>query len=168
MSLNVAIHTNKVLPYSETFIKHHVEGLGDANVTLIGSDRVNRGLVLDKTKVEIINERRFGKLHDILFKLGVSTPAVANVLKNMNASLVHSHFGQNGYAMSPLATKLNIPHVVTFHGVDITIDHVDAQTHGRLLKSFRENTERLAKSDAVFIAVSDFIKDKLIDRKSVV
>ncbi|WP_194436570.1 glycosyltransferase [Vibrio fluminensis] len=160
----VAIHTNKVLPYSETFIKNHIEGLQHFSVCLVGSDRVNNGLELAHTETEIITEQLLGKVQDKLYKAGFVSPSLYRKIKALNADLIHSHFGQNGYAMSTIARKLSIPHVVTFHGVDITIDEIDRVKHGRLLKDFSNNIDKLAKSGATFIAVSDFIRSKLIEK----
>jgi colanic acid/amylovoran biosynthesis glycosyltransferase len=42
-----------------------------------------------------------------------------SVLKHENISLMHSHFGQYGVINQPLASKLNIPHVVSFYGADM-------------------------------------------------
>jgi glycosyltransferase involved in cell wall biosynthesis len=79
-------------------------------------------------------------------------------------SLIHAHFGPDGvYAMS-LADKLKIPFLVTFHGSDIT------RSHRSLLRSMKPSAyhflwseKKLKNKSAAFIAVSHFIKTKLIE-----
>lgn len=79
--------------------------------------------------------------------------------------LIHAHFGPNGVYAMKLADKLNIPFLVTFHGYDITISRQAIWKSGRLLYYqliFHE--EKLKTKAAGFIAVSNFIRQKLIER----
>lgn len=82
-----------------------------------------------------------------------------------NLSLIHAHFGPDGtYAMA-LAEKLKIPFLVTFHGYDITISRAGIWRTGKLLYYqlvFHE--EELKKKAAAFIAVSNFIRNKLLEK----
>ncbi len=82
-----------------------------------------------------------------------------------NLALIHAHHAPNGvYAMS-LAERLNIPLVVTVHGYDITLNRQAVWRTGKLLYYqliFHE--EALKQKAQVFIAVSNFIREKLIAR----
>ena len=80
-------------------------------------------------------------------------------------SLIHAHFGPNGVYALPLARKLKIPLLVTFHGYDITLDRRAIWRTGKLLYYqliFHEL--ELQQKAAGFIAVSKFIRQKLIER----
>jgi colanic acid/amylovoran biosynthesis glycosyltransferase len=49
-----------------------------------------------------------------------STPAWKTALADLSANLIYAHFGKEGYYCSPIAEKLNLPLITTFHGSDIT------------------------------------------------
>ena len=80
-------------------------------------------------------------------------------------SLIHAHFGPNGVYALPLAQKLKIPLLVTFHGYDITLNRTRIWRTGKLLYYqliFHEL--KLQQQAAGFIAVSKFIRHRLIER----
>ncbi|MDJ0569300.1 MAG: glycosyltransferase [Pleurocapsa sp. MO_192.B19] len=82
-----------------------------------------------------------------------------------NLSLIHAHFGPNGVYAMPLAEKLKIPFLVTFHGYDITLTRKAIWRTGKLLYYqliFHE--EKLKTKASAFIAVSNFIQNKLIEQ----
>ena len=82
-----------------------------------------------------------------------------------NLSLIHAHFGPNGVYAMPLAEKLKIPLVVTFHGYDITLTRKNIWRTGKLLYyQFLFYEQQLKRKASVFIAVSKFIQHKLIEQ----
>lgn len=158
----IIIHTNKLLPYSETFIKTHIEMLHNYNVHVLASEILTDGLKVKVLGKTILNSGKFGWVRDCLFKLGMLTPQLRQELKATNAQLVHSHFGQNGFSSLPVAQLLDIPHITTFHGFDITVDDFSVSNVGRLHNRFRKNIKDLQLGGTKFLAVSEFIKNKLI------
>lgn len=58
------------------------------------------------------------------------------------ANLLHSHFGSAGVCDLGLAQKLNIPHVVSFYGVDIK--RPIYKNHHGILKKYKKMFERIA------------------------
>jgi colanic acid/amylovoran biosynthesis glycosyltransferase len=77
--------------------------------------------------------------------------------------LVHSHFGPDAFYGGQLAKSMGVPHVVTFHGYDVT------QSRLALLRMRQPIFVRYAlcplsvnSSATVMLAVSDFIKVKMI------
>jgi len=160
----IAIHTNKLLPYSETFIKNHIEGLTTFESIVIGSEEERDGLTLNVKEKFIIKSQKFGKILDVMHKIGIKVPSLCDFLIKNNAKLIHSHFGQNGYSSVGTAKALAIPHVTTFHGFDISIDELDLRTIGISHYLFRKNIKKLQKNGDLFIAVSNFIKRKLLEK----
>ncbi len=82
-----------------------------------------------------------------------------------NLALIHAHFGPNGVYAMALAEKLKIPFLVTFHGYDITLTRKAIWRTGKLLYYqliFHE--EKLKRKASAFIAVSNFIRNKLIEQ----
>ncbi len=76
--------------------------------------------------------------------------------------LVHAHFGRGGALALPIARALRVPLVVTFHGGDATKDR---HYRRHLLPSvFQRRLAALQREAALFICVSDFIRERLITR----
>ncbi len=108
-----------------------------------------------------------------LFKLKQITHVLTrdpNLFRNYwsdlsNLALIHAHFGPNGVYAMALAEKLKIPFLVTFHGYDITLTRKAIWRTGKLLYYqliFHE--EELKRKASAFIAVSNFIRNKLIEQ----
>jgi len=76
-------------------------------------------------------------------------------------SLVHAHFGVGGVYALPLARRLRVPLVTTFHGFDATL-----QTRALLCSpewaQYRLLRGRLAREGELFICVSSFIRERLL------
>jgi glycosyltransferase involved in cell wall biosynthesis len=82
-----------------------------------------------------------------------------------NLALIHAHFGPNGVYAMALAEKLKIPLVVTFHGYDITLTRQAVWRTGKFLYyQLLWHEEELKRKTSAFIAVSDFIRQKLIEQ----
>jgi glycosyltransferase involved in cell wall biosynthesis len=80
-------------------------------------------------------------------------------------TLIHAHFGPDGVYAMALAEKLKIPFLVTFHGYDITISRTAIWRTGKFLYYqliFHE--EELKRKASAFIAVSHFIRNKLLEK----
>lgn len=92
----------------------------------------------------------------------IPVPALFPPLRR--ADIIHAHFGKNGYVMGPLARALRRPLVTTFHGFDATY-RGDPRTPGGFnqIRFFRDGRAGMAQSSRANIAVSDFIRDRLID-----
>lgn len=79
--------------------------------------------------------------------------------------LIHAHFGPDAVMAMPLARKLGIPLVSTFHGADITVDLQKLQRRPRMTEAhFARQETALQREGQRFIAVSEFIKKQLIAR----
>ena len=94
------------------------------------------------------------------------SPTLFNNLDSLEKlRLIHAHFGPDGVYAMALAEKLSIPFLVTFHGYDITISRKHVWRTGKFLYYqllFYE--EILKKKAAAFIAVSHFIRTKLLEK----
>lgn len=79
-------------------------------------------------------------------------------------SLVHVHFGPDAVMAMPLTRKLNIPMLTTFHGMDITRNKLDLLTSKRPTDiHYALHLSELKQSGTGFIAVSDFVKNLLLE-----
>jgi colanic acid/amylovoran biosynthesis glycosyltransferase len=158
----VLLFSNHLLPYSETFIRSQGENLSSFTACYLGSNKVLNGIDLPKGRAFFINNNKFGKVIDIAFKSGVYIRPVLDLVKKQRPDIIHAHFGPNGFSILPVANKLNIPLVVTFHGFDL-IKKPTLDKHGRLHLRFFKHKQELAFHAQKFIAVSDFIKRRLME-----
>jgi glycosyltransferase involved in cell wall biosynthesis len=79
-------------------------------------------------------------------------------LREWKPRLVHAHFGYDGFLALPLARRLGIPILVTFHGYDATLRSPASPAQAVYLV-MRKRVFR--KADRV-VAVSSFIRDEVI------
>ncbi|MDG0809611.1 glycosyltransferase [Cohnella rhizosphaerae] len=129
-----------------------------------GSKR-NAGLALDPERVNVLNDGGAGgRLRELLFKAtGLGFP-IERKFRQLDFRLLHAHFGPDGVLAAPIARRLRIPLIVTFHGYDATVKDEHARKSYYTHRQYIRKREQLQRSAAVFIAVSDFIRGKLIEK----
>jgi colanic acid/amylovoran biosynthesis glycosyltransferase len=83
-------------------------------------------------------------------------------LRALQPRLIHAHFGRGGALALPIARALGVPLVVQYHGGDAT---KDTHYRRRLLPTiYQQRLAALLRETALFICVSDFIRDQLLAR----
>lgn len=160
---NIIVYRDFLLPPSETFIKAQADQMEKYNAYYVGS-RVVKGLELPTDKVKVLDEGNFGgRVREVTFKMLSLVPRL-KVFRSFEPRLVHAHFGPDGVLALPLAKKLGVPLVVTFHGFDATMK--DEFVHNSFYSHRRYIRERniLQRDGAMFIAVSNFIKSKMLEQ----
>jgi glycosyltransferase involved in cell wall biosynthesis len=83
------------------------------------------------------------------------------LLRNRRPALIHAHFGIEGVYALPLARRLKIPLVTTFHGFDATLSTAallcsPAWAHYPLFR------HRLAREGDLFLCASAFIRERVL------
>ncbi|WP_299486064.1 glycosyltransferase [Acaryochloris sp. IP29b_bin.137] len=158
---NILVYRNTLLNLSETFIKSQMEALRQFTPYYVGLRAKNdiplateRTFVLSQGglcgKIKERNAARHGFPSNFVRQIGQVQP-----------TLIHSHFGQDGTIALPLARRLNLPLIVTFHGFDITT-HDESAESNFIQKIYFQRRETLTRSASLFIAVSEFIHRELI------
>lgn len=160
----VVIFCDHLLYPSETFIRAQAQSLHRYKPVYAGSRRV-RGLELPAESTYTVSSGDVnGRAREVMFKLFGSAPELVERLRALDPVLMHSHFGPDGLRALPLARKLGLPLIVTFHGSDATatdVRHVKAPFgHRRYL------VQRgvLRRGATLFVAVSEFIRGKLLEQ----
>jgi colanic acid/amylovoran biosynthesis glycosyltransferase len=160
----VIIFCDHLLYPSETFIQAQASGLSRFEPVYAGSRRVP-GLDLRGEQIHVINHGNvWGKCQELTFKLAGYAPDLVKRLDALDPVLLHAHYGQNGIRVLPLADKLKIPLIVTFHGSDVTIANWRYQKTTFGFRLYLANKEKLKKSSALFLAVSKFLHRKLLEQ----
>ena len=161
----VVIFCDHLLYPSETFIRAQAQSLLRYKPVYAGSRRV-RGLELPSESTYTVSGGGVnGKAREMYCSSFFGTaPHLVEQLRSLDPVLIHSHFGPDGLRALPLARKLGLPLIVTFHGSDATatdVRHVKAPFgHRRYL------VQRgvLRRGATLFIAVSEFIRGKLLEQ----
>ena len=159
----VIIYADHLLYPSETFILAQASALSEFEAVYAGSRRVV-GLDLPAQQIHLLNRRGslWGRCRELGFKLTGFAPDFVKRLGALSPVLVHAHYGPNGLRALPIARNLKIPLIVTFHGSDVTI--TDLRYHKATLgfRHYLANNQKLKRSRALFLAVSEFIRRKLL------
>jgi colanic acid/amylovoran biosynthesis glycosyltransferase len=93
--------------------------------------------------------------------LGRSPAPFLKLLGPHRPALLHAHFGIEGAQALPLARRLGVPLITTFHGFDVTLSNAALFTSPAwaYYPLFRR---RLAAKGALFLAASGFIRTRLL------
>lgn len=160
---SVVIYTHALLGGSMTFIKSHAEALTRYRAVYAGAHR-DAGIPLPADRTHVLNEGTpMGFVREALLRKWGWAPLLVRKLRPYDPKVVHAHFGTSGPAGLALAERLGVPLVITFHGYDATRKTSElAKSHrGReLLRS----KDRLIERTGAFIAVSEFIRQRLIEQ----
>ena len=160
----VIIFSDHLLYPSETFIKAQAGALCEYEPVYVGSRRVP-GLELPQEKVYTVNTGSLlGKFDELRFKILGSAPAMVKRLAALHPVLLHAHYGPNGLRALPLARSLKLPLVITFHGGDVTTIDLRHQKTYLGFRYYLANKAKLKKIDTIFIAVSKFLRQKLLEQ----
>ena len=159
--MNVGIYTTVFPVYSHMFINEQISNL-----------KRYKPLVILRTKLEetdfpnvSISEGDFYSIKQKLFALTRNTCFFGLKKELSNLNLIHAHFGPDGtYAMA-LANKLNIPFLVTYHGLEVTFSRkAMCLTFKPNIYHFILHERELMEKATFFIAVSRFIEKKIIEK----
>lgn len=160
----VIIFSDHLLYPSETFIHAQASALSEYEPVYAGSRRV-AGLDLRKEQINIINPGNiWGKCRELSFKLIGFAPDFLKRLGALSPVLLHAHYGPNGLRAIQIASNLKIPLIVTFHGSDVTLTDLRYQKTTLGFRHYLANKGKLKKSSALFLAVSKFLRRKLLEQ----
>ncbi|GBG06366.1 hypothetical protein PAT3040_00891 [Paenibacillus agaridevorans] len=163
---SIVVYRDNLLPISETFIFDQVESLTRFNAYYAGC-RFVKGIKLSNESTFVINKKkgsRFGILLESLFiRYGISSK-FNNRFNIIQPKLVHAHFGVGASNILPFVMRKRIKLIVTYHGFDATTTDKAARMSffGHRLYLLRRN--QLIEYVSTFIAVSEFIKRKMIEQ----
>jgi len=173
----VLIYRDVLLPPSETFIKWQSSNLTRFEPYYAGLS-VDKSLKLPDGKLFTVGgggNFYLDAVKKLVFKYCGVDFGLSSRIARVAPKLIHAHFGTGGVTALPIAEKLNIPLVVTFHGFDATVSKDRARLRymggdvPSILNflSFRlyiKKRGRLMEKAALLLAVSDFIKGELIEQ----
>jgi len=158
------VFSDHLLYPSETFIRSQASALSAFEPIFAGSRRV-AGLELPDDKTYTINKGGLrGALLEFAFKLAGFAPGFAQRLSALKPVLMHAHYAANGFRVLPLVKHLRLPLVVTLHGSDITATDTRYEPLRFGQRRYLANKEKLQKNGSLFLAVSNFLRRKLLQQ----
>ena len=154
------VYRDKLFVPSESFIVNIYCGFQELSPKFVGMRLA--GPAGEHDPIVLAQEFSWPPIQEALFKqLGWLPSSLVDRLDKIEAPLMHAHFGKSGAIALPLAEKLQIPLVVTFHGGDATkTTHVKQS----VVPVYNRRRTALFQSARLIIAVSDFIRNRLISQ----
>ena len=156
----IGIYRKAFLKTSEAFIKEQVTHLQKYDPVFIGCTRLKE-IPFSSLYIDSGSKTNLKKYLYLLTR----SPHYLSDLPSQNLSLIHAHFGPDGVYAMAIAEQLSIPFCVTFHGYDITLNRTLASLLPRpLYYQLLLHEKALQKKASAFIAVSNFIHDRLLKK----
>ena len=151
-NIRAYIYRSELLPTSETFIKAQAGALTRFRHQFVGLGRVRLGLSVGQDAITLTRGTSFlARVRRRLYKELAIAPRFHKQIAAAGGSLVHAHFASDGAVISPLCRNLKLPLIVTLHGYDVSVRC-----------DFKKRYERLWADAALFICVSEFIRQKAL------
>lgn len=166
----VLVYRDHLLPLSETFVVNQTLGLESFDAFLVGSKPgPPPHIALPKERLRLINPGGpRGHLREILFKFFGMIPAdILEWCRCLRPVLVHAHFGPDGTLAMPVAQRLGVPLIVSYHGSDATVK--DEYAWGSYVghRLYRLRRTRLAHTARAFVTPSRFVKSMAVARQGI-
>ncbi|WEM41573.1 glycosyltransferase [Photobacterium sp. DA100] len=152
---NIGIYRSIFPVYSESFITEQTRFLNEFSPVFITRNKKSN----EFKNTHLINSE-YAKVPFALFGFGINKR-----LLNNKIDLIHAHFGQDAFYARKLAKKLNVPFLVTFHGQDCTVSDIHKIRSLQISNlNYLKDRKKIFRESAKIIAVSDFVKNKLIEQ----
>lgn len=162
---NILIYRNELLRPSETFIAAQARAMEDHTPVFAGWEKIKNSLYLAEDSVLTFasGDTVMDKLRRKTYWTLGGAEGFARSLAERKPVLAHAHFSLDACTFLPIAERLNIPLFVTLHGYDVTTDD-HALRKSFLGRVYLARKEQLWKTAKCFFCVSEFIRQKAIDR----
>jgi colanic acid/amylovoran biosynthesis glycosyltransferase len=151
----VAVWRSGLLSASETFVRNQGTALNRWRPVFVGATKIESVLAEDRDVIAFPDGRGFLRL-----RVTGRSQRLREVLAGVRPSLVHAHFGGDGWLIARTAADLGIPLVVTVHGHDVTRQPA---TPGLKGLRYRRNLRQVFDRATLVVAVSGFIRDRAVE-----
>jgi len=160
-----AIFRHTLLPLSETFISEQIRHLRGVDVVVLGIRFENRDR-FELPAGHVINPDGgpAGLLREILYITSGRSAALDRAIAQEKVDLLHAHFGVEGLYALPFALRHGLPLITTFWGFDATTGRRQLLSSGKpAWIRYALLGERLRRRGTLFIAVSEYLRNRLIE-----
>jgi glycosyltransferase involved in cell wall biosynthesis len=159
-----AILRHTLFPPSETFIAEQIRHLSGVDVFVLGIRFQNTDqFQLPDGRVINPDATLGGLAREIIYVATGRSPILDRAIAEEGIDLLHAHFGVEGLYALPFALRHRLPLVTTFWGFDATMSRAKLLSSGKpAWIRYALFGERLQRRGTLFIAVSEFIRSRLI------
>ena len=160
-----AIFRHTLLPLSETFIAEQIRHLRGVDVVALGMRRQNSDrFELPATYVVNPDAGLRGRVRELVYITTGRAAALDRAIAREEVDLLHAHFGVEGLYALPFALRHELPLITTFWGFDATMSRTKLLLSGKpAWMRYALFAERLRRRGTLFIAVSEFIRSRLLE-----
>lgn len=163
----VLIFADSIPPPRMPFVPMQAGALKNFEPYLVGIRRYGTaGLPFPADHMLAINGTPglIGKIREAPFRRFGFAPIFFRRVRRLRPVLLHAHSGFSGLSSLSMAMWFRIPLVTTFHGRDATIDDLLAVDSHFGWRDYARRQHVLASKGQLFIAVSRFMKSKMLER----
>lgn len=158
---DIIVFRQNLFRISEPFITQQAEGLRRYRASYLGRLRYGE-TPLGAQAFALRDAGRWRTLPEIGWQVISRDPRpYLRVLQGVRPLLIHAHFGTDGVYALPLARRLGIPLVTTFHGFDATLSTA-ALLCSPAWANFPLFRRRLARQGDLFLCSSTFIRNRVL------
>jgi len=161
----VLVYRDRLFFASERFILNQGEALAAHSPHYVGV-RAEPAVAPPADRTTLLRQgSRADLAREVAFKLFGRVPASFARLGALAPVVLHAHFGPDGVRAIPIARRLGIPLITTFHGFDATVSDDGLRAAAALsMRRYPANRRALAAFGSRFVAVSRFIADKIVNQ----
>ena len=157
---HVGVFRLQLFKPSETFITAQAALLQRYRPTYIG--RAEFGPPADGARIVTAGRGALAQARLVGLR---DTSALRRGLAEQPPSVLHCHFAVDAVYALPLARSLSVPLIVTIHGFDVNLsDAALLRSRKAALINYRLFRSRLQQSNALFLCVSEFIRQQALAR----
>lgn len=154
----VLIYAPHLLPMGQHYIREHALRLRRYRPALAGRRRV------PGTPIEDLPNFTFhsspAPLREFYFLMTGWHRKLSNFVREHKIKLIHAHFGPGGVEIMPLAARLGIPLVVTFHGWDVKLGSETVSSNYE--RFYRWRLPQLFRKASAIICVSETWRERIV------
>jgi glycosyltransferase involved in cell wall biosynthesis len=157
----VLIFRSELLRFSETCILNHYKSLQTYEPILVGWQKAEKSFDLTDVKHVVISKTLpMSKLRLLKNKYVKPDKSVIALIKKINPSIIHAHFGPDAVQISKVCKQLKIPLIVTIHGYDATFTTKKLLLSRNIyLLNYYFKRKNLAKNASKVLPVSKYIAE---------
>lgn len=158
---DVIVFRHNLFKISEPFITQQAEQLRRYRPLYMG--RLRYGPAPAGARSLALSDRAGdGRLDRLAWQVLSRAPRpYERLLGGRRPALIHAHFGIEGVYALPLARRLGVPLVTTFHGFDATLS-TGAMLCSPAWANYPLFRRRLARDGDLFLCVSSFIRERVL------
>jgi colanic acid/amylovoran biosynthesis glycosyltransferase len=160
----IGIFRHTLLPPSETFIAEQAAHISNFEVHYFGREAGSGHFNLPNCHT-IQGHSKNRLMQRTLYTITGRSKKLMQEMRVVSPILLHAHFGVEGVYALPFAQRLKIPLVTTFHGFDATRNMTGLLKAGKIsYLRYVYGLKRLIREGDCFIAISNYIRNRLIER----